>query len=362
MRKEHINSKGRNETQPTPGDLLKIAVDVHAAFFVVACQMDGSMPKPVQKLRPEAFIDWLTKQIPTAGKVVCCYEAGPTGFWLHRRIVALGITNYVVCPTCLDSRKKGVNTDKTDAKELLSRLDRYVAGNQRAFSIVRVPTLEEEQRRVLPRQRQQLRQTRLSLASRGRCLLLLHGIRVTNAWWKPAMWNLMQNRLPPWLLDHLAVLQQLIDTVHDQVMKLTRQLRQKAAPVRPKGLGAMCMEQIDSEVCDWGRFKSARRAGGYTGLTGGVSGSGSKSADLSITKAGNKRLRTMLVELAWRLSRLQPKYWLVEKWKHVLLNPRAHARRRKQVIVAFARQLFVDLWKWRTGRVTGESLGWIMNS
>jgi len=54
----------------------------------------------------------------------------------------------------------------------------------------------------------------------------------------------------------------------------------------------------------------------------------------------------------------QPEYWLVKKWKHVLLNSRAHVRRRKQAIVAFARQLFIDLWKWKTGRATAESLGW----
>jgi transposase len=98
--------------------------------------------------------------------------------------------------------------------------------------------------------------------------------------------------------------------------------------------------------------------GSYAGLTGGVSRSGQQQADLSITKAGNKRLRTVLIELSWRLLAYQSEYWLVKKWKHVLRNPRAHVRRRKQAIVAFARQLFIDLWKWKTGRATAQSLGW----
>ena len=100
--------------------------------------------------------------------------------------------------------------------------------------------------------------------------------------------------------------------------------------------------------------------GSYAGLTGGVSGSGEQSRDLSITKAGNRRLSTALVECAWRLLAYQPKYWLVKKWAPILLNPKAHRRRRKQAIVAFARQLLIDLWKWKTGKADPEKLGWVM--
>jgi transposase len=260
----------------------------------------------------------------------------------------------------LDSRGKGVNTDQTDASELLSRLDRYCAGNKKAFSVVRVPSEEEEKRRLLPRQRQQLRETRLSLASMGRSLLLLHGRRHRNHWWKPMLWKQLQPTLPEWLLNPLRIYQELISKVQEQLMVLDQSLKAKAPAQRPKGMGVLSWEQVESEVCNWTRFRTRRQVGGYAGLTGGVSGSGEKLADLSITKAGNKRLRTTLIELSWRMIFFQPDYWLVKKWKQVLLNPKGHVRRKKQVIVAFARQLFVDLWKWRTGKVTAESLGWIM--
>ena len=102
--------------------------------------------------------------------------------------------------------------------------------------------------------------------------------------------------------------------------------------------------------------------GSYPGLSGGVSSTGQQRADLAITKAGNRRLRTALIELAWRLLIYQPNYWLVKKWQPVLLNPRAHVRRRKQAIVAFARQLVIDLWKWKTGRASAESFGWKMSA
>src|SRR5688572_19242385 len=141
-------------------DLMKIGIDVHAHFVVVARQLDGSVANAPIKLETTHFLKWIEDQQARVKKVVTCYEAGPTGFWLHRRLASIGVTNYVVCPTSLDSRKKGVNTDKTDAKELLNRLDRYLAGNHKAMSIVRVPTLEEEQRRAITRQRDQLRKHR----------------------------------------------------------------------------------------------------------------------------------------------------------------------------------------------------------
>jgi len=362
MNKQNVSKakSNNNQSQTFTCDLLKVAVDAHAAFLMVAWQMDGSNPKAPQKFAVEAFVPWLAKQVKLCKRVVCCYEAGPTGFWLHRQIVAIGASNYVVCPTCLDSRRKGVNTDKTDALELLSRLDRYVAGNQKAFSTVRVPTEEEEKRRLVPRQREQLRSHRLSLASMGRTLMLLHGHRETNHWWKKGYWEALQKHLPAWMVERLRVFQKLIAGVDAELEALDKIIEAKAPEKRPKGLGALSHEQIESEVCDWGRFKTWRQVGGYAGLTGGVSGSGEQLADLSITKAGNKRLRTTAIELAWRMVYYQPDYWLVKKWRKVLRNPAAHGRRKKQVIVAFARQLLVDLWKWKTGRASAESLGWIM--
>jgi len=82
--------------------------------------------------------------------------------------------------------------------------------------------------------------------------------------------------------------------------------------------------------------------------------------DLSITKAGSKRFRRLLIEMAWRIVIYQPKYRPVQKVGKVLLGLRVHARRKKQLIVALARQLAVDLWRWQTGQVTPEELGWVM--
>lgn len=339
---------------------IKLALDVHAASVVVVRMVDGAKPQPAQTFRPGAFLVWVQKQRDLAAEVVSCYEAGPTGFWLHRQLTALGVRNYVVCPTRLDERYRGVANDRTDATELATRLDRYLAGNEKALAVVWVPTEAQEQKRAQQRQRQQLREQRLSLAAQGRSLMLLQGRRESNQWWQPGRWAGLEGELAAWLVERLQVFRQLILAVDQAVRQLSHQLEASAPKVRPKGLGALTQAVLQTEVADWNRFGNRRQVGSYAGLTGGVSASGQSSADLSITKAGNPRLRTALVELSWRLLLYQPHYYLVQKWRPVLLNPRAHRRARKRAIVAFARQLLVDLWRWQTGRRTPEQLGWVM--
>jgi transposase len=335
-------------------------MDVHAASVVVVRMIDGAKPQPPQTFTPMAFLGWVGRQRALAAEVVSCYEAGPTGFWLHRQLTALGVRNYVIHPTRLDERYRGVANDRTDATELATRLDRYLAGNDKALGLVRVPTEPQEQKRARQRQRCQLREQRLSLAAQGRSLMLLQGRRESNQWWQPRRWARLQTQLAPWLIERLEVFHKLILAVDQAVRELSAQLEATAPKLRPKGLGALTHVTLQTEVLDWDRFANRRQVGSYAGLTGGVSASGQSSADLSITQAGHRRLRATLVELSWRLLLYQPKYYLVQKWGPVLLNPKAHRRARKRALVAFARQLFIDLWRWQTGRRTPAQLGWIM--
>ena len=340
--------------------ICKLAIDTHAKDFVVARQIEGMSPQPPQRFAASKFAGWVKKLLEQGYEVISCYEAGPTGYWLHRELVSLGVTNYVVCPTRLDSRGKGVNTDKTDALELLVRLDRWVAGNKKAFSVVQVPSAEQERQRQLSRQRQQLRDKRLSFAAQGRMLLLSQGYRQSNSWWKKKLWESLQVSLPEWLVPRLAVWVRVIEALNEEIKVLEKAIEEVAPKSLPLAMGRLTHEILDREVKDWSQFKNRRQIGSYSGLTGGVSGSGEQQTDLSITKAGNRRLSSCLVECAWRLLLKQPNYWLVKKWRAVLLNPKVHSRRRKQAIVAFARQLLVDIWKWKTGKTTPEQLGWAM--
>ena len=118
----------------TKAQTLKLGLDVHADSIVVVRIVDHSAPQPAQKFTPAKFREWVKGQRRLAEAVHSCYEAGPFGYGLHRYLVKLGIHNLVVQPVCLDERHTGVNHDKSDAKELAMRLDRYVAGNTHAVA------------------------------------------------------------------------------------------------------------------------------------------------------------------------------------------------------------------------------------
>ena len=107
---------------------LKLGLDVHADSIVVVRILDHSGPQPAQRFTPEKFLTWVPTQLGLAEAVHSCYEAGPFGYCLHRQLVALGVHNIVVQPVCLDERHTGVNHDKSDARELALRLDRYEIG------------------------------------------------------------------------------------------------------------------------------------------------------------------------------------------------------------------------------------------
>jgi len=225
---------------------------------------------------------------------------------------------------------------------------------------VRVPTPAQEQKRALSRPREQLRRQRLTLCAQGRMLLLGQGYRQSNQWWLSACWEELKVRLPEWLYAQLETFRRVIEFVNQEIKNLTAQVSAGAPQQLPQGMGRLTHEIIDNEMKDFTNFQNRRQVGSYPGLTGGVASSGAPHADLSITKAGNRRLAACLIECAGRMLRYQPDYWLVKKWAPVL-RARVHVRRRKQAIVAFARQLLIDLWKWKTGRATPESLGWKMS-
>jgi transposase len=356
-----INSEVRAEQAASKKhQTIKLGLDVHAASIVVARILDHSAPQPAQKFTPAKFQEWIQTQLALADSVHSCYEAGATGFVLHRQLVALGVKNVVVQPIALDEHHKKVNHDKSDATAWVQRLDRYVAGNTKALATVRVPTEAEEQKRIQSRQRDQIKRAVQRLAAQGRSLLLSQGYHEKNAWWQEKRWEKLQARLPAWLIERLEIFRRLLAPLTVELETATAAVAARAPALRPKGLGGLTWAVLENEVADWKRFNNRREVGSYTGLCGGISASGTTHHQLSITKHGNARLRTALVELAWRLVVWQPECRLVKKWSGVLTNARATKAAKKKAIVAVARQMAVDLWRWRTGRVTPETLGWVM--
>jgi len=355
------NSEARaDQVASNQPQTLKLGLDVHADSIVVVRLLDHSAPQPAQKFTPAKFREWIKSQVPLARKVHSCYEAGPFGYGLHRYLIQLGIANLVVQPVCLDEHHKGVNHDKSDAKELALRLDRYVAGNPHALATVRIPTPAEEQKRIASRQREQLKREVQRVAAQGRGLLLTQGHRQNKSWWQGKGWDDLKVQAPAWLLDRLEVFRRLLATLTAELNIATTALEVTAPALRPKGLGGLTYAVVESEVGDWGRFNNRRQVGSYTGLCGGISASGRSHHLLPITKHGNVRLRTALIVLAWRLVVWQRDCKLVRKWWGVLGRPNATKAARKKAIVAIARQMAIDLWRWRTGRAKPEDLGWQM--
>jgi transposase len=356
----HTSEVRAEQAASTKAQTLKLGLDVHADTIVVVRLVEHSAPQPAQKFTPAKFLDWIKTQLPLAGAVHSCSEAGPFGYGLHRALLALGVHNLIVQPVCLDEQHKGVNHDKSDAKQLALRLDRYVAGNPHALATVRVPTPAEEQKRIESRQREQLKREVQRVAAQGRSLLLTQGQREKRGWWETRRWTQLKLKLPAWLIERLECFRRVLATLTAELDAATTALEAAAPALRPKGLGGLSYEVVEREIGDWGRFTNRRQVGSYTGLCGGVSASGPSAHLLPITKHGNVRLRTALIELAWRLVVWQPQSHLVQKWWAVVGQPKATKAARKKAIVAMARQMAVDLWRWRTGRVQAQGLGWTM--
>jgi transposase len=181
-------------------------------------------------------------------------------------------------------------------------------------------------------------------------------LKLAHRWWGARNWNKLAG-LDPWVLGVLEKLRDLIVALERQRQQLEVELvaRVKDQP-RPKGLGDLTLVTLDGEVCDWGRFYNRKQIGSYTGCCPGEHSSGGKRLVGSIDRMGNGRVRTLLVEAVWRFLLWQPNWKAAQRMKVKLADG---SSMRKKTVIALARQLAVDLWRWRTGRCTMADLGWV---
>lgn len=248
----------------------------------------------------------MVKQQRLTNKVVTCYETGIFGFHLHRRLEELGIQNYVVQPKDSNERGKGMKNGRLDAVALCQRSDRYERRNKKAFSVVRIPTVDEERERAITRQRHQLVRERQRLAAMGRSLLATHNIHVTGKWWKEKAWTAVKVQAPAWVIERLEVFIVILGSLEEQAAKLTNAIQEAAQEQKiPRGVGPLMFEILRREVGDWSRFNNRRQVSSYTGLFPREHSSGGKRRAGSVSKSGSPRVRAMLVEMVWRMMRWQ---------------------------------------------------------
>ena len=168
---------------------------------------------------------------------------------------------------------------------------------------------------------------------------MTQGHREKTGWWLGWRWEDLKVKVPAWLLPRLEVCRRVLATLTAELNAATGALEASAPALRPKGLGGLTSAVVEREIGQWDRFTNRRQVGSYTGLCVGVSASGKSRHQLPITKHGNVRLRTALIELAWRLALWQRDSKLVKHWWPVLGNPKASKAAKKKAIVAAARQM-----------------------
>ena len=286
MKETYTTPTSKKQNKAT-AEVLKIGIDVHKAKHVLVCQYDSEAPKAPQKFEPHAFLAWIARQAASVGSIHSCYEAGCFGFVLHRKLEAIGVDNLVVRPRNWDDYGTKVKTDARDARELCCSLDRYLAGNERAMTPVRIPTESEERERSLSRQRETLAKEQKRLQNVGTSAGLYYGIDLPADWWKAKVFEGLKNSLPDYMLAILSPYQAVLETLNRQLREATAREERKAVRLLPVGLGALTTSVLDREFVDYFRFSNRGEVSSFTGLCPGEASSGGKRQQGSINKHGN---------------------------------------------------------------------------
>lgn len=333
---------------------LQLGLDVHLEFTMAVIQHDHSQPKAPRKFTREQLVAQVHKWVAEGFQVFCVQESCGFGFTLHRQLVAAGAQSFLITPVDLSGKRK---TDQLDARALCLRLSRWLDGNRDELTPIRIPSETEQRKREGTRRRKFLGRLIRMLGNRG------HGqggeyahVKLPGRWWGARNWKQLE-ALDPWLRERLSELRALILALEQQLAALETELSARVqAQELPKGLGEITAVTLDGEVCDWARFHNRKAIGSYTGCCPGEHSSGGKQRLGSIDRMGNGRVRTVLVEAVWRFLRWQPHWVAAQRMKVKLAGGGAL---KKKTVVALARLLAIDLWRWRTGRASFADLGWI---
>jgi len=261
-----------------------------------------------------------SRETGRAVEVMSCYEAGYDGFWLHRLLEAHGIRNYVIDPASLqmDRRARSVKTDRIDTERLLRSLMAYLRGEPKVWSVVRAPSLAEEDARRPHRERDRLISERVRHVNRIKGLCALHGIYDYQPLRPQAMARLEQLRtaqgssLPPRLkseirreLQRLELVVEMIATLEaerDAIVEDEASTHINAKKIRDlhklKAIGPEFAAVLVGEIFHR-HFNNRRQLASYVGFAPSPFQSGNVARDQGISKAGNSKGRTTGIELAW---------------------------------------------------------------
>lgn len=269
----------------------------------------------------------------------------------------MGIENPVMRPRNRDEYGSKVKTGAGDARELCSHLDRCLAGNSRALSVVRVPTEAGEHARSLSRQRETLSKELKHLQNVGISNARYYGFELKVSWWKNLNFRKLPDELPDYLLAILRPFRAVPASIDAGLREVTAREERSANRKLPVGPGTLTASVPDTGFRDYQRFTNRREVAGYTGLCPGEASSGGTRKQGSINKHGNPRIRHTLIETVWQLLQFQPDYEPIKDWKKRLCNEPFEAAKKKKMTIAIARCFAVDWWRRNTGQIEPEAVG-----
>ena len=344
---------------PAVRHVFKLGLDVDLRYVVTATQCDHGGIKPAQKLTRAQLLLWVRAQVAAGHAVHTVYEACGFGYTLQHALVAAGAQSLVTTPMRLNAECRRKN-DRADATQLCVRLARHLDGHAHELQPIRIPTPAEQERREVGRQREFFKRELRRLENHGRALRIEFEHETLPAGWAgPRKWKQLSVECSAFVRGQLEPVVAQIRACQLQMKLLTEQIEATVAhePL-PKALGALTVGLLDGEVCDWTRFPGRKAIGSYTGCCPSEHSSGGVQRFGHIDRHGNKHVRVLLVEAVWRLLRWQPHWHARQKY---LEKMKVGASLKKKMAVALARQLAIDVWRWRTGRCTAADLGWVLN-
>lgn len=341
---------------PGARHVFKLGLDVDLNWCVTAIQCGHGTIKPAQKFTRDQLLKWVREQVAAGHAVHTVYEACGFGYTLHAALTAAGAQSLVTTPLRLSPERRRKN-DRLDARALCVRLARHLDGHAHELRPIRIPSAAERERRELGRQRDFWVRAVRRLENHGRALRLeFEHATLPGGWAGPRKWKQLAAECSAFVREQLEPVVAQIRSAKAVIAQLTAQLEALVKPADiPTGLGALTVALVEGEVCDWQRFPGRKAVGSYTGCCPSEHSSGGVQRFGHIDRHGNAHVRRLLVEAVWRLLRWQPHWHARVKYRDKLLHG---ASLKKKLAVALARQLAIDLWRWRTGRCTAADLGW----
>ena len=363
---------------------LLVAVELSLSSWLVALRVPGADKARIHRMEGGDTAALLALIADLRGRasgrsgrpadVACCFEAGRDGFWLQRLLAAHDIPTYMLEASSILVNRRGrrVKTDRVDAEAMLRVLAAWLTGDRQICSMVRVPTVEEEDAKRPHRERERLVQDRLRIENRIEALLFTQGIFTQGIRKRPSLRSWDRDMaalrtgdgrvLPPLLRSELNRLRRRLVLVLELIRELEAErtqsdednsdearVRKVAALQRIRGVGPNFAGVLVHEVL-YRRFTNRQQLASYVGIAPMPYQSGAMDRDRSISRAGNGRARTTLIQMAWLWLRYQPDSALAA-WFRARVGT-LQGRTRRIAIVAMARKLLIALWRYvETGLV-----------